>query len=866
MDNQGEQRYDFGDADVWVETPIQTPDPQNLPPDLQQAARRIKRRKFLVGLGIAGIGLAGGGYAGYQLLGNLLHPNHFSLTGPLTTQNDIVAYTKGKLSPGWQDWSWAYRQLNSQAVLYQNQPTILMALDSWGALFLQAPNALDLTDYGYLQFYVNGGDGSNQKANALFRVGSSYTGAADIGLYTQDGSISSNTWKLTRIPLKAMQAEKLTVSGILLQDASGGHQSNISIADLRIVYAPDQTPPHLVQALAYDLGTITLVFDKRMQPNDTQSTRFYSISSSDPAYANAQAPLSAHYHSVAQSVSLIVPHTMGANGLYTVTLGSIRDKYGVTLPSPSVAHVTAQPLTLKIDAAQGRQAISPLIYGLAEADSSTLQGLHPTINRWGGNQTTRYNWKLGNAFSAARDYEFRNGSYNQDTPADKQPSGVADQFIATNQAAGAATIITVPNIGWVARDANLSTYSTNVPQVGGPPISPGSDVINGYNPTDNRNLTCVPSRARKGAPLADPPDVTDPGVAQDEWVYHLTNRFGPAANGGVRYYAMDNEPDLWFATHTDIRPAEIGYDQMRDIFLSYATAVKSVDPTAQVTGPVLSGWLGYLYSSLDRSDDNFRTKADYHAHGDQYFLPWWLAQIRAHDERAGQRSLDVLDIHYYPQATGVFSDAVDVDTNTQRLLSVRALWDPDFKDSSWIGDTIQLIPRMKKWIQQYYPGTKLGITEWNFGAEKNINGALAAAEVLGIFGREGVDLACYWAYPPQNSPTYSVWQLFRNYDGQGSSFGSTSIQAVSSNYDLISCYASQDSATGALLVMVLNKSQVADLTPSIQIANASVRQAQVYQVSADTPQITRLADASASGGALALTLPASSITLLRLIG
>ncbi len=803
---------------------------------------------------------------GYQVLGNLAHPNRFSLTGPLTTQNDVVAYTQGKLSSGWQDWSWAYRQLNSKAVLYQNQPTILMALDSWGALYLHAPGAIDLTDYGYLQFYVNGGDGSNQKANAFFRVGSSYTGAADIGLYTQGGAITSNTWRLTRIPLSAMQAEKLTVSGILIQDASGGHQSNISIADLRIIYAPDLTPPHIVQALAYDLGTITLVFDKRMQSDDTQSTRFYSISSTDPAYKTAQAPLVAHYHSVPQSVSLVVPHSMRANGLYTVTLGPIRDKFGVTLPNPSVAHVTAQSLTLQIDPTQGRHPISPLIYGLAEADSDTLQGLRPTINRWGGNQTTRYNWKLGNAFSAARDYQFRNGSYSQDTAADKQPSGVADQFIAANQAVGADTIITIPNIGWVARDANLNTRSTNVPQTGGPPISPGSDVIDGYDPADNRKTTCVPSRALKGSPLADPPDLTDTSVAQDEWVYHLTNRFGHAASGGVRYYAMDNEPDLWFATHTDIRPAELSYDQMRDTFLSYATAVKSVDPTAQVTGPVLSGWNSYFYSPLDRNDDNYRTKPDYHAHGDQYFLPWWLSQVRAHDERTGQRSLDVLDIHYYPQAVGVFTGATDVDTNATRLLSVRSLWDPNFKDPSWINDKINLIPRMKQWIQQYYPGTKLGITEWNFGAEKNINGALAVAEVLGIFGREGVDLACYWAYPPQNSPTYSVWQLFRNYDGQGSSFGSTSVQAVSSNYDLISCYASQDSATGNVLVMVLNKSQVADLTPSIQVANASVTQAQVYQVSADTPQITRLADARVSGGTLALTLPASSITLLRLIG
>lgn len=401
-----------------------------------------------------------------------------------------------------------------------------------------------------------------------------------------------------------------------------------------------------------------------------------------------------------------------------------------------------------------------------------------------------------------------------------------------------------------------------MPQSGGPPLSPGSEAIDGYNPAANRQVTSVPARSRKNAPLSDPPDVTDSNVAQDEWVYHLTKRFGQAANGGVRYYAMDNEPDLWFAVHTDIRPAELGYDQMRDIFLDYATAVKSVDPTAKVTGPVLSGWQSYFYSPLDRSDDNYRSKADFHAHNSMPFLPWWLSQIYQHDQRTGQQSLDVLDVHYYP-AGGEYQGATDLKMQAQRLQSVRSLWDANYTDASWINAKIQLIPRMQSWINQYYPGLKLGITEWNFGAEQHINGALTAAEALGIFGREGLDLACYWAYPAPNSPTYHAWKLFTNYDGQGGFFGGTSVQAVSSNDDMLSCYAAQDSS-GALLLMVLNKSSIADLTPTIQLANTQASRAQVYQVSEETPTLSHQADVIISGASFIATFPASSITLLRL--
>ncbi len=871
MDEQAQQqlpRYDFGDEDPWIDQVAaldQATAPQATTQAPRHAARRFKRRTFLLGLTAAGTGLAVGGVAGYQLLGGLLRPNSFSLTGSLTTPNDIVIYTHGKLSEGWQDWSWAHRDLHSRAHLFQNQPTIQLTLDSWGALRFQH-SPIDLTDFGYLQFYVNGGSGSDQEVLALFaKAGESadpYTSKTPVALYTEGGSISSNTWKLTRIPLKAMGASKLKISGVLLQDASGGHQPDISIADLRIVYAPDLSAPRVVQGLSLDVNTITLVFDKGMRPDDAQALHFYTISGADPNYVVTKAPQSAHYHSSGQSVSLLVPVSMREGQRYTVTIGPLRDKYGVVLPAPTRVDVTAHALTLNIDAAQKRHPISPLIYGMALAPANVLQDLRPKVNRWGGNQTTRYNWKLGNAFNAARDYEFRNGNYNHISPADKQPSGVADQFIAGNIAAGAETILTIPNIGWVARDDQLNTRSTGVPQTGGPPLSPGSDAIEGYNPAANRQLTSVPSRARKNGPLTDPPDLTDPTVAQDEWVYHLTKRFGPAASGGVRYYAMDNEPDLWYATHTDIRPAELSYEQMRDIFLDYATAVKRVDPTAKITGPVLSGWKSYFYSPLDRGSDNYHTTPDHRAHHDMDFLPWWLSQIYAHDQRTGQQSLDLLDIHYYPQG-GEYSGNTDPKINAQRLRSVRSLWDPTYTDASWINAKVQLIPRIKNWIRQYYPNLQFGITEWNFGAEQHINGALAVAEALGVFGREGVDLACYWAYPTPNTPTYAVWKLFTNYDNQGSFFGGISVLAASSNDEVMSCYAAQDSATGALLVVVLNKSPVADLTPTIQLANIQTSSAQVYQVSEDTPSLTRLADASISKDGLTMTFPASSITLLR---
>ena len=92
-------------------------------------------------------------------------------------------------------------------------------------------------------------------------------------------------------------------------------------------------------------------------------------------------------------------------------------------------------------------------------------------------------------------------------------------------------------------------------------------------------------------------------------------------------------------------------------FLDYATAVKAVDPSAMITGPVSWGWTGYNDSPLDRGSDLYHTHADRTRHGGEPFLLWFLKGVRAHDARTGQRSLDVLDVHFYPQWGSGFSGA-----------------------------------------------------------------------------------------------------------------------------------------------------------------------------------------------------------------
>jgi hypothetical protein len=112
---------------------------------------------------------------------------------------------------------------------------------------------------------------------------------------------------------------------------------------------------------------------------------------------------------------------------------------------------------------------------------------------------------------------------------------------------------------------------------------------------------------------------------------------------------------------------------------------------------------------------------------------------------------------------------------------------------------------MKDLGRRNYPGTKTGITEYSWGADSHINGATAQADILGIFGREGLDLACRWVAPAEGSITWKAMQLFRNAGGSGLGFGDASVSASIPNPDDLSAFSAIDRSTGHLTIMVINK-------------------------------------------------------------
>lgn len=514
----------------------------------------------------------------------------------------------------------------------------------------------------------------------------------------------------------------------------------------------------------------------------------------------------------------------------------------------------AAPVSVSVDPGADRHPISPFVYGVNFGAAAQVPQLRWPLRRWGGNTTTRYSWQ-DDISNHARDWFFYSIEEANPNPAALPDGSAADRFVDETRAVGGDVLLTVPTIGWTPIDrtrrwgfsvAKYGAQQETECTVTGFPAWCNPDAGNGNRPD--------------GTPIAgnDPHDtsrVIDPSFVTG-WMQHIAGRVGTAGAGGVRFFALDNEPELWNSTQRDVHPTPLSYDELWSRTLSYGSAIKAQDPAAQVFGPMPWGWCGYFYSA---ADGGCAPGADRAAHGGIDILPWYLQQVRSHELATGLRLVDVLDVHYYPDAPGVtLSDDESAATSALRLRSLKSLYDPAYADESWIAQPVQLVPRLKQWIASYLPGAKLSISEYNWGNDGGASSALAQAEALAIFGREGVDYATRWVAPAAGSRVEEAFRLYLDYDGAHSHVAGDSVRAASGDVDNIGSYAVAGGAN-RLFLLLFNKA-TASQDAAISFASPHHFRARLFEFDAARAFAPAGAVLPVSGG-FTLTLPARSATL-----
>jgi hypothetical protein len=490
-----------------------------------------------------------------------------------------------------------------------------------------------------------------------------------------------------------------------------------------------------------------------------------------------------------------------------------------------------------IDSTSKVHPISRYVYGTNDSKLPAV-AKNLTLTRVGGNRLSAYNWET-NASNAGSDWKYSSDNYMSSSSEAALPFKQAAQ---TAGDASASIILTIPAAGWVAADENGVCEAKPTPEQ-----------------IAQRFLPMLP---QKGAAFAYPPDLTDGKVYADELVAYLESQFPAAQTDPLRriFYMIDNEPDLWSQTHSEMHPTPATYAEIAKVNADFATGIKNVAPAALVFGPVNYGWQG-MVNLQNATDANGRD-----------FLDFFLDAMKAAEQTAGKRLLDVLDVHWYPEASGggkrITDNGVAEAEVQARLQAPRSLWETTYTETSWITQStkapIQLIPRLKAKIDQHYPGTKLSISEYNYGASNDISGAIAQADVLGVFGREDVFAAAVWMMNASNPFLYGGFAMYRNYDGNGGAFGDTSVATSTTSIDATSIYASVSSADPTKVIAVAINKAANPTSATITLNHATqLAAADVYTLTSASATPAKGASLAASGAnTFSYTLPPRSVSTL----
>jgi hypothetical protein len=342
----------------------------------------------------------------------------------------------------------------------------------------------------------------------------------------------------------------------------------------------------------------------------------------------------------------------------------------------------------------------------------------------------------------------------------------------------------------------------------------------------------------------------------------------------VCYYQLDNEPNSWTAVHHDWAGPTLSYTTVESEGETYLTAITAADTSGvKVLGP--SDFEGYGWTLNSPTSDPA--------------CVYYIKQMAA-----DSKPLDYLDEHYF---AGDTSGSVQNDFD-----QVRSWWDPTYaysqnpfggfatqNTSLGLSNNMELIPRMQSYITNFNPSVSgFTISEWEVNhtnaSGSALNGqfpqitdatsgcsgsspidALVVTDALGVFGYYNLQLAALFDYVCPNDAEGFAYKLYRNYDGAGSQFGSTSITSTSSDPSKLSVYGSLQNSNGQTImtVIVVNKEATSYTTTLALQGYTATSPASAYTYSNANPTAIQAAPNSVSvtgGNSVSYTFPAYSAT------
>ncbi len=544
-----------------------------------------------------------------------------------------------------------------------------------------------------------------------------------------------------------------------------------------------------------------------------------------------------------------------------------------------IKNTSSVKVTLAFAGPARSEPVSKYLMGTNGQEPETAAGQGVSLVRWGGNQTSTYNWKE-DAWNSANDWYHLTGTRGDKPWTDPRTSRWYE-FIKTLRDDDIDVYVSIPISDWVARRPKEGEPHGSYPAE----LYPQQQKFTADGKYGNGRTPDGKYIRMKDTTFTFRPNTPE---FQRGWIEEMVKVFGTAEQGGVRFYGLDNEINLWHSSHFGSLWEGIDGPDLVRRNIEYAKMIKAVDPTAQVLGFAGWGQMGVHASDRDYrkgrwSDlpaDQAMTERD-QVRGGLDLVSWYLQEMRKAEEEHGQRLIDILSINWYPflatvdPKTGKKLSIVDEKARRDvpydphyaeaQFDALRYWWDPTYtnehswtyqgtnKEKFWDPYT-PVIPKLKAIIDTHYPGTKLAITEYALGSEEQMTGALLQVQSIGIFMDQDLWSAQRWFGTRKETWAYWGYALVGNWDGKRSGILGH-YRPVSSDRPKIKAYATESGSRRH--VVVVNEDYNTPATVSIPAEGASTYR--VSMLSEPTgKQIVRFRSRPVAGQAVVVDVPAFS--------
>jgi len=265
-------------------------------------------------------------------------------------QSPLVIYSDYLLN-GFQDWSWAARDMSNSIPVHSGAKSISVSASAWEALSFWHQD-LNAATYSNVTFWANGGSSGGQKLQLLIQYGTNTSLAAQIAPLT-------TSWQLYQVSLAKLGVANVTnLNRINLQLTSPGPSGTFYVDDVELTAKPAPLVHVMVNATqpirradARWFGVNTAVWDGNFDTSTTISAlremgtrimRFPGGSLSDEYHWASNTTLSNTWHwSTSFANFMHVATNVGSQTFITVN-------YGTGTPGEAVAWVRSANITNRL--------------------------------------------------------------------------------------------------------------------------------------------------------------------------------------------------------------------------------------------------------------------------------------------------------------------------------------------------------------------------------------------------------------------------------------------------------------------------------------------------------------------------------------